>query len=203
MALQRYWIPEVSLADRLRGLTSVFQRTWRTEPRLLLCPNVPKPLHGVAPREVLGAKWWDAERQAAYRSASYHCLACGVWKHEAAGRRWLEGHELYHVDYLLGRVVYVCAVPLCHFCHNYIHSGRLQALLDRGEIHHAKYAAIIRHGDGVLARAGLRRWVRGESVDGPRIAPWGAWRLVVNGVEYPPKYKTFDQWQKAFSVNDD
>src|SRR5690606_36162990 len=175
---------------------------------VLLCPNTPKPLHGVVPRVILGARWWNATRKAAYKSTEYHCLACGVHKDRAKSRQWLEGHELYDIDYSSGRMTYVETVPLCHYCHNYIHDGRLNSLLQQGMVHHAKYAAIIRHGDLVLAEAGLRKpslqereiqfremVERGEFID------WGEWRLILDGKEYPPLYKDYNEWAKAHGIS--
>jgi hypothetical protein len=160
-----------------------------------MCPQIPKPMHGVAPREILGSKWWNETRQAAYRSTGYHCLACGIHKSLAAYRQWMEGHEWYEIDYRRGRMTYKECIPLCHFCHNYIHIGRLQALLEKGEIHQAKFVVILQHGDRVLREVGL---VRNPPYDGP-FAEWSDWRLVIDGREYPPKFKTFEAWQKHFS----
>jgi hypothetical protein len=181
-----------SLANRLRR-AGVKPRLWTPDPRLLLLPQVPRPLHGLAPRVVLGAKWWDATRQAAYRSTAYHCLACGVYKGDAVWRKWLEAHEVYAVDYLAGRATYERAVPLCHLCHAYIHCGRSEALVERGEMNHLKYAAIMQHGDAVLGAAGLRRL---PPYDGP-FAPWDDWRLVVGSKEYEP-LRTEQEWIKEF-----
>jgi len=171
--------------DKKEDLNSVLRRgkalKWKLRPEVLQCGRIPEPLHGVAPRVVLGAKWWNATRQAAYKSTAYHCVACGVHKADARHRQWLEGHELYEVDYLLGTMTYLETVPLCHFCHNYIHSGRLAALLDEGKITHAKYTAIIQHGDAVLDAAGLRKPEIVVECVCPKAADW---RLVINGKEY-------------------
>ena len=183
------------LADALGRLAARKKVVWQLQPELLLQPNVPQPMHGVAPRVVLGTKWWDAERKRAYASTAYHCQACGVWKFDALGRRWLEGHEVYRIDYCHGRMYYLRTAPLCHYCHNYIHSGRLLALLESGKITHAKYTAIIQHGDEVIKRDGLKfpKPYEGE------IAVWSKWRLVVNGKEYPPLYKSQKAWERAFN----
>jgi hypothetical protein len=183
---------------------------WTVKPELLLHPNVPKPLHGVAPRTVLGINWWNRERRACYRSTLYHCEACGVHKEDAKYHQWLEAHEVYEIDYRLGRMVYVRAVPLCHFCHNSIHDGRLQWLLQTQQIHHAKYVAILQHGEEVLRKAGLSRQSR---IDRDReiltleakglVADWSAWRLVVNGVEYPPIYNSYQEWLKHYAEGRD
>ena len=139
-------------------------------------------MHGLAPRVILGAKWWDKTRRAAYKENAYHCAACGVFKLQARFRQWLEGHELYEVDYLQGRLYYLRTVPLCHCCHNYIHNGRLLWLLENNEVTHAKYAAILGHGDAVLRAANLKK---PKPYDGP-VPTREDWRLVLFGKEYPP-----------------
>lgn len=142
-------------------------------------------MHGMAPRVVLGARWWDKTRKEAYKSTDYHCLTCGVFKTDAKGRKWLEGHEVYEIDFLLGRMTYLETVPLCHYCHNYCHPGRMKALLDSNGMTHAKYAAIVQHGEAVLKAAGL------EPREGPKIVKTYAepedWRLIIDGVEYARK----------------
>jgi len=147
-------------------------------PSLLLCPNIPKPLHGVAPRELLGSKWWNETRQAAYVSTAYHCSACGVWK----------------------------SVPLCHYCHNFIHDGRMRALIQQRKFKFAKYTAVIQHGNAVLKRVGLEKvpYAKREeaivelALNG-RLAEWPTWRLVLFGKKYKPKFKTEEQWRKAMT----
>lgn len=184
----------MSLSDRLRKAQVSMPPPYRARPRLLLLPRVPKPLHGVAPRVVLGSKWWDETRRAAYASTGYRCAACGVGKQQATWCRWLEGHEIYDLDYLLGRAVYVETVPLCHACHNYIHAGRMLALLEKGEMRQEKYDCILAYGDRVLHEVGL---VRPAPYEGP-FADWGDWRMIIDGRKYPPKYKTFEAWLKEF-----
>lgn len=193
------------LSDKLRkAMKPQRKRKWRLRPEILLCDNIPLPLHGLAPRVVMGAQWWDRVRRAAYASTNYHCVACGVHKQFAKARQWLEGHEVYDIDYGKGRMKYLETVPLCHYCHNYIHDGRLNWLLERGEIHHAKFVAIIQYGDGVLASAGLVRLSHDERDEQVRqlmlnnkVAEWGKWRLVVGRKSYPPLFPSEKAWQEA------
>ena len=159
-------------------------------PEVLLHPNVPKPLHGVAPRVILGRAWWDATRQAAYESTDFHCVACGVHKTCAAFYPWLEGHELYEIDYRRGRMTYVETVPLCHACHSFIHCGRLKALFDKGEVTKVKFSAVMVHGQRVLREAGIKP----RQDDEVKMAAWSKWRLVLNGESYPPKFKSYKEW---------
>lgn len=186
-------VNDVALPKKLLDKLKNYQpKEWKLRPEILCGVNIPKPLHGVAPRVVLGNKWWDQTRKAAYASTDFHCIACGSFKYDAKGRPWLEGHEIYNIDYQLGRMIYVETVPLCHFCHNYIHDGRLQYLLEEGLIHHAKYVAIIQHGDEVLRKHNLERtYYEGF------VADWQDWRLVVDGVEYPPIYHTREDWERT------
>lgn len=181
-----------SLAERLKAsLKDRPKLTFTLRPSILCCPNTPKPMHGVVPREILGPTWWKKTREAAFKSTGYHCHACGIHRSVAAYHTWLEGHEIYSADYLLGRWEYVETVGICHFCHNYIHDGRLKSLLDKGQVHFAKYAAILQHGDTIL---------RDNRLERPRyageFADWGDWRLILDGREYPPKFKTFEEWAK-------
>lgn len=165
---------------------------WQQRPSVLLHPQIPSPMHGVAPREILGPTWWDATRKQAYASTEYHCLACGVHRDNAKTRKWLEGHECYEINYAMGWMKYVETVPLCHYCHNYIHKGRLQALMEQGRISQGKYVAVIRHGDELLRRYGLTPPLL------PReAAPWGQWRMILMGVEYPPIYTSEEEWRRA------
>lgn len=155
---------------------------WKRRPEVLLGPPIPLPMHGMAPRIVLGTKWWNRTRKAAYKSTDYHCTACGVHKSDAV-KRWLEAHEMYETDYLLGKMVYLGAVPLCHLCHNYCHPGRMRHLVENNGMTHAKYATIIQHGDTVLKKAKLRKLPEPK---GP-FAEAEDWRLVIDGVEYARK----------------
>lgn len=161
-------------------------------PELLTFPGIPLPMHGVSPRVVLGSAWWNRERRKAFESTDFHCLACGISKYEAQAREWLEGHEVYKIDYKKGRMTFKEVVPLCHYCHAYCHPGRLDQLLMLGHIHHAKYAKIIQHGDAILLQANLSR----EIPDTPAylMAPWGKWRLVIGRRRFKPKYASYDEY---------
>ena len=194
---------EVTLASSLRETIGLGEKhKWKRRPEILLCPNVPKPLHGVAPRVVLGKSWWDLERRSSYESTDFHCAACGVDKYKAKWHKWLEGHELYDIDYRLGRMVYLETVPLCHFCHNFIHDGRLKELTRKGEIPQKKTAMILAHGNSVLRAAGLQKlphWMREVAMlmmlKKNQTVSWGDWRLVIGENEYPPKFKDFNEWR--------
>lgn len=180
---------------------------WRRKPELLILPNIPRPLHGVNPRTVLGQSWWNKERSQAYRSTNYHCEACGVHKEKQAGRKVLEGHEVYLTDYQEGTCTYIYTAPLCPPCHQYIHDGRLLWLVQTGQITHQRYATIIRRGDQILVEAGLTRpdlrtrdrYILKLKEEG-RLAKWHEWRLIVNGVEYPTPYRTEEEYQNKFIV---
>lgn len=127
-------------------------------PSILQHPNLPKPMHGLNPRGLLGQRWWDDHRHPAYAERDFHCWACGVHKSEAKVHQWLEGHEEYEIDYPKGRMVFKRVVALCHFCHNFIHSGRLYMLWLDDKITNARFKEIIVHGFNVLQEAGLLPW---------------------------------------------
>jgi hypothetical protein len=180
-----------------RSLKRLGELRWNRRPELLLGDTIPAPMHGLAPRIVLGKVWWSRTRKGAYKSTGYHCIACGVHKNDAEGRRWLEAHEVYEVDYGKQRMRYLETVPLCHYCHSYLHRGRLEAMLESGGTSQAKYVAIVQHGDQVLREAGL-------SARSPASKPaigegeWGRWRLVIGRRRYKPLYRSYEEWLKAY-----
>lgn len=202
----------MSLGDKLRrAVKEQPKKDWKVRPEILLHPNIPKPLHGVAPRVILGSTWWNKTRQESYASTDFHCAACGTHRTLVKGsRKHLEGHELYEINYAKGRLTYVETVPLCPYCHSYIHDGRLRSLVQLGKMHASKLIAVIQHGDQVLKRAGLRKPTHQEReeqfrllVVSNRTADWGDWRLVLNGKLYKPKYKTYEEWELAMSKFND
>lgn len=179
---------------------------------LLLHPNIPKPLHGLNPRTLLGQDWWDVERQKAYQKNNYHCWACGVAKSEAKFHHWLEAHECYEIDYEEGIAEMKMISALCHACHNYIHNGRLQELLNSNEIEINKYNEIMIHGSFLVAEiyfessfpkelkflertlASLKKLKNREI----GLAEWKEWRLVLNGISYEPIHKSVEDWMNFY-----
>lgn len=198
-----------------------------SDPRLLTHPNIPKPLHGVAPRTIFGQAWWDVERRKAYAAKGFHCWACGIHKLDT-DEKWLEAHESYAIDYANGRVTLKEIVALCHKCHNFIHSGRLFVMVAKKKVSKAKALAILRHGFELLKRAGLKPFCgtalayllltghsqeeaveileeRGLGLpDDVSMPAWEDWRMVIDGQEYPPLYGSYEEWSARFSeVNDE
>lgn len=167
---------------------------FRLRPELLLGDNIPRPLHGMAPRIVLGRSWWDKTRKTSYQSTGYRCLACGIHKTKAKNKKWLEGHEVYRIDYRKGRMTYVETVPLCHFCHNFIHDGRLLWLLETKQIAQSKYRDIIQHGQAILRKYNLVKPSKSErilvvlkAILRGEVAKSKDWKLVVFGKAYSPR----------------
>lgn len=162
-------------------------------PRILLAPNIPKPLHGIAPRVVLGQAWWDTQRKLAYENAGQKCEACGTTRSQAWPKPWLEAHETYDYDYSHGRLTFVRLVCLCPACHMFIHSGRLNMLLDQGEITEALYERVVEHGLSIIRKARLTRQYEHRH-DSDIDVPWEDWRMVINGKEYGPSSRSYTAW---------
>lgn len=97
--------------------------------KILTMPNVPHPLHGLAPRTIMGKSTWDHVRKKCYFDANYKCEACG--KELQNGE--CQAHELYTYDYLHGTAKFERCVCLCKTCHvRGIHSGRALTLFRKG-----------------------------------------------------------------------
>ena len=189
------------------------------KPELLTHPNIPKPLHGTAPRTLLGKEWWDVKRQEAYRKNNYHCMACGQHKSQDRFHNWLEAHEDYTIDYKSGSVKLNRIVALCHTCHNFIHSGRLGILYKNGDITKDKALYVLSRGFHILKQNNLEPfWGAAEvyaeitdrldlldRVDDLRNKQskviqqdWSKWHIEIDGVKHFGKFKSLREWQNYY-----
>ncbi len=182
-------------------------------PEILTHPHIPKPMHGISPRTIEGQEWWDKTRREAYARYGYICIACGVSKQNAKLHQWLEAHEFWDIDYLSG----VCRIksiePLCHYCHNFIHSGRLSMVIYK-EKSEQEVIEILEHGFCVLSKSKLSCFpftlefaeeigaktygVTPYSLPDKDVA-WGDWKLIWNEKEYHSKFSSFSEWRKFYS----
>lgn len=87
---------------------------------ILSMPNVPLPLHSLAPRTIMGATEWNKTRTACYEACERKCEICGTYCDNGK----LDGHELYAYDFEKCEAKLVRIVGLCKRCHGFIHSGR-------------------------------------------------------------------------------
>lgn len=100
----------------------------KNDARVLGMPNIPKPLHSLAPRTVLGKHVWDQMRRATYAKADYVCEACG----ERCDKGFMDAHELYDIDYEHANETFVRTIGLCRACHRLgIHTGRALTLYEK------------------------------------------------------------------------
>jgi len=200
----------------LEGLImEISSNFWR--PSLLASPNIPKPLHTLNPRTILGRWWWDEQRQKAYAKHDYRCWACGVPKINADFHKWLEAHEDYNIEWETGRIELREIVALCHSCHNFIHSGRLYSIYQEGHIGKDGVRQILEHGFGICERNNVQPYfgafmtlnlINGQSPEEaiknakkkgwfPTIeAPWENWHLVIEGQKHYSPFKNLLEWEQ-------
>jgi hypothetical protein len=122
--------------------------------RLLLHPNIPRGAAGMNPRTAFGKEWWDSTRRTSERGNNYCCYACSVHKSDTH-ETWLEGHEMYEIDYDQHLMIYIRTVSLCHNCHAFIHSGLTLSRLVSGEVSRPRYVEIATRGVALLSGQGL------------------------------------------------
>lgn len=80
--------------------------------RLLTMPNVPLPLHALAPRNIVGPTEWNKIRKRCYVNANWKCEICG--KELNPGEA--QAHEVYSYDYKKQEAVFERPVCVCKTC---------------------------------------------------------------------------------------
>ena len=172
---------------------------YAARPEILLHPNIPKPLHSLSPRTLLGKTWWDNERKKAYSKHDYHCMACGIYapwnnvKEVFETEQKLHAHEAYDINYGERTAELVEIVAICPTCHNYIHSGRTQAMYDKGIYDEEDCWYIFTHGNSVLIDASISPFKK--KVDSRTYEKeWGDWRLIINKKKYKSKFKSYKEF---------
>lgn len=192
---------------------------------LIAMPNIPRPLHGVNPRTLLGPTTWNHMRRACYAQAEDTCEICG---YKPDNLRHRHGHEVYEIDYAKGRAKFVKVFCVCSLCHlACIHTGRAITLwknnnplyptefLLQGAEHAFKmineYNA--EHPDSDLrAYSTFLDYLKHEELKEPMekliekynikfytevedMVEWGEWKLIIGDQEYPTPYANKEEWK--------
>ena len=189
---------------------------WELKPEVLTHPNVPKPLHGINPRTIFGNRWWNLKRKIVYASTDYHCCACGVHKSNAKKHQWLEAHEYFDIDYMTGVCEVKDIVPLCHYCHNFIHSGRLSMIMGKDKTVE-EVIDILEHGFKILSVHNLKCFyftynlatslnantycVECYEINKNIHLDWLDYVLIFEGKKYRSKFDSKEEWIEFYKYN--
>lgn len=202
---------------------------WKAPPkndvRLLGMPNIPHPLHSLAPRAIMGATEWNKVRRKCYEDADYKCEICGFQCEPGKAH----AHEIYDIDYKKGTSTFVrcvCLDPICHL--RFIHSGRALTMYKHGDPLYSKEKLLdgAEHGFKLISEYNkthkrkiyvfstiadylkepeLKEPMEAliakyniefyKPVAGKKQAAWGDWKLIWNGKEYKTPYADSKEWE--------
>ena len=177
-------------------------------PEILAQPNIIKPLHGLNPRTLMWPTKWQITRQKVYAENNYHCMACGVHRSKAKYKQQLEAHERYTIDFENHNYTLKTIVPLCHYCHSFIHSWLMSIRVRKWELTSARQKLILAHGDELLRKAGIDKleyirnicWGDFEKFTPESNWTWNLWWLVIDGKKHYTKYPTYMDWVKTYNI---
>lgn len=160
------------------------------QPELLGQANVPKPLHGINPRTIMGKAAWTAFRRSILAKQNY-CSACGIENVP------FDLHEDYKTDYNKKYAKIEKYVLLCKDCHSFIHSGLLRVLTAESK-DYQKAIRILEKGfkicadNNVSVFEGTYILAKDLKMDVSKVTWYRAkrytfdgWYLEYNGVTYP------------------
>ena len=190
-------------------------------------PNIPKPLHHVNPRNILGPTTWNKMRKACYNAANMTCEICG--KKQDTG--YCDAHEIYDIDYTTGTAIFKRTVCTCRLCHRYgIHTGRCitlfkghnplmpkEALLAGAENAFKTIAKYNKDhpGEDLRCYYVFIEYLREDELREPmlelikkynvkfymedpkKMAKWADWKLIIGSREFPTPYKNEEEWREA------
>lgn len=192
---------------------------------LIAMPNIPRPLHGVNPRTILGASTWNHMRRKCYAEANDTCEICGRQPEDLRRRH---GHEVYKIDYANGTAEFVKVFCVCSTCHlGCIHTGRALTLWKKHNplyptgflLSGAEHAfKIISEYNKDNPEADLRAYstfldyLKHEELREPMekliekyqikfytevedMVEWGDWKLIVGDKEFKTPYADKDEWK--------
>lgn len=206
------------------------RKTWEcpdgTGVPLITMPNVPKPLHGIPPRVIMGQTTWDKVRKRCYYDAGYKCEICGVDFADIKPR--YAAHELYTYDYEEGVGRFERCIAICAKCHDAIHSGRLITMYKQGNPLYPKAYVLgvvehcfklvhdynKEHDEKLKLYNTFLRYLKVPELYGDMIkmiikydiefyseplhcADWEKWKMVWCGKEFPTPYKSYNDWESA------
>lgn len=124
--MSKYIFPTKLLEDHNVEIVDHWDAPWENDARLIGMVNIPRALHLVNPRNLLGKNTWDHMRRRCYAIANDTCEICGT-KPDDKKRR--HAHEVYSIDYKTGTAKFERCVCLCYTCHVLsIHTGRALTL---------------------------------------------------------------------------
>lgn len=194
---------------------------------LIAMPNIPRPCHSLAPRTVLGATEWNKMRKECYERANDTCEICGECPEDKRKRHAHECYLIDYEKGTCTFVGVFCICALDHLgaIHTgraitlYSKNSPLvtkEFLLEGAEkafslIHaynkehdadvrlYSTYIEYLKHDELREPMLELIKKYDAKfySEDPKKIAPWGEWRLILDGEEYPTPYKNEKEWEKA------
>lgn len=192
---------------------------------LVAMPNIPRPLHGVNPRTLLGASTWNHMRKRCYAEADNTCEICG---YKPDNLRQRHGHEVYEIDYAHGTAKFVKVFCVCSLCHlGCIHTGRALTLwkhnnplyptefLLKGAEHAFKiiyeynkdhpgadlraYITFLDYLKHDELKEKMEELIKKYKIkfyaEAEDMVPWGDWKLIIGSQEYPTPYADKDEWK--------
>lgn len=194
---------------------------------LIAMPNIPKPLHGVNPRTLLGSSNWNRMRRACYAEANDTCEICGT---KPENLRHRHGHEVYEISYSQGTAKFIRVFCVCSLCHlACIHTGRALTLwkqdnplyptefLLQGAEHAFKIISEYNKDhpkEDLRAYATFLEYLKHDGLKEPmeklikkydmkfytgvtNMVDWGDWKLLIGENGYPTPYQNEKDWEEA------
>ena len=125
---------------------------------LLAAPIMHFSVHEVEPREIMRGCDWNRLKKAIQDRANHHCEICGRYvSHSKTDHDWIVAHEAYDIDKTNRLYKLIGVYGICKQCHDFIHLGRLNALLQAGHVTNEYYDEVIDRAEYLLSLVNMTK----------------------------------------------
>jgi len=163
----------------------------------ILLQELPKPLHGITPRFIMGGKMWNKKKNAAALKNNYCCWVCGVNVNDTEPKR-LEGAPVFFVVEETKRVIFRDVAALCKKCNSFLNLSILWKMEKRGLCKKELIEQIILHGDNFVD---VVKKIENINVMFA-VNDFKNWRYFFDGIEYYSRFDSLEEYNAFFNAKE-
>ena len=171
----------------------IHKRPCFIKPEILL-QELPKPLHTITPRFILGGKEWRKLKNIAAAQNNFCCWGCGVNINETQTFKRLEGAPVFVVEEKYKIVYHRDVAALCYKCNSFLNISKVKSMEAQGLYEKGFSEEIVLHGSALVNVL--------EKIENINVMnsqnDFANWCYNFNGVEYFSRFNDVCEYNTFF-----